>query len=176
MQRGQQYDQAYTIAFAAYPDEVGAKRTLDVLEQMERDGAIRVVDAAVLVKEADGKVKITDTSRHARRKALGAGAIAGGVLGLIFPPSLLVGAGLGAVVGGIVGALRHRDVFTNAEMKQAAEEMPPGTSAIVAVTEQRWLEQLQRAAAGYQRLVTQGLGAEVAASVTALETEETEET
>lgn len=158
-----------TVAFAEYPNETGAKQVLDTLEQMERDGAVHVVDAAVLVKEPDGKAKITDTARRSRRRSLGAGAIAGGVLGLIFPPSLLVGAGLGAAVGGIVGALRHRDAFSNAEMRQAAESMAPGTSAIVAVVEERWLDQLRKAAQGYDRLVTQGLEAEAAGTVTAVE-------
>lgn len=163
---------AYTVAFAVYPNEQGAKRTLDVLEQMEHNGTIHIVDAAVLVKQVDGKVKVTDTARHARRKALGAGTLIGGVVGLLFPPGILIGAGLGAAVGGIVGALTHRDAFKNATMKRAAEEMRPGTSAIVAVMEDRWLQTLEKAAEGYDRLMTQGLEAEAAASVTALEAEE----
>jgi uncharacterized membrane protein len=155
-----------TVAFAEYEDPDAAREALDTLQQMEKEGAIDIVDAGVIEKQDDGKAKITDTARHARRKDVGTGALVGGVAGVLFPPGLVASAAVGAVAGAVVGRLRHHDVFKNAEMKRAAEQMEPGTSALVAIVEQKWVSQLQTAAEGYTNLITEGMPPEAAASVT----------
>lgn len=158
-------EKAYTVAFAAYADPNTAKEKLNTLQQMEHEGVIDIMDAGVIVKGKDGKAKITDAAKHARHRDIGAGALIGGVAGLLFPAGVIVGAGAGAIAGGVVGRLRHKETFKNEQMQQAADQMPPGSSAIVAVVEDRWLEQLQAATRGYANLVTQEVDEEAAASV-----------
>jgi uncharacterized membrane protein len=157
-----------TVAFAQYPDPDTAKDALHTLQQMEKDGAIDVIDAGVIEKQADGKAKISDVQKHARRKNAGEGAIIGGVASLLFPPGLIAGVLVGGVAGGVVGRLRHHEVFKSKEMKQAAEQMPPGSSAIVAIIENKWLSELESATEGYENLITQSVDADAAASVTEL--------
>jgi hypothetical protein len=53
-------------------------------------------------------------------------------------------------------------------MKQAAAQMEPGTSAIVALIEQKWLEELETATEGYSNLIMQDVPPDAAASVTEL--------
>jgi uncharacterized membrane protein len=160
-----------TVAFAEFDDPTAAKNALRTLQQMERDGSIDVLDAGVVEKADDGKIKITDTAKHARRKDLGVGALVGGVVGVIFPPSIIASAAVGGAAGAIVGHLRHDSKFDTKEMKEAADKMEPGSSALVAVIEQRWMKQLQIAAEGYHHLFTQGVQPETAATMTTAVTE-----
>jgi hypothetical protein len=100
-----------TVAFAQYPDPDSAKDALQTLQQMEKEGAIDVVDAGVTEKQSDGKAKISDVQKHARRMNVGEGAIIGGVASLLFPPGIIAGAIVGGVAGEVVGRLRHHEAF-----------------------------------------------------------------
>ena len=155
-----------TVAFAEYPDPDSAKEALNTLQKMEREGAIDVIDAGVIQKQPDGKAKIMELQQHARRKNVGKGALIGGVASLLFPPGIIAGAVVGGIAGGVVGRMRHHPAFENKEMKQAAEHMSPGSSAIVAIVENKWLSELESAAEGYTNLITQSVDADAAASVT----------
>jgi uncharacterized membrane protein len=157
-----------TVAFAEYDDPDAARNALNQLQQMERDGSIDIVDAGLIEKQRDGKAKITDTAKHARRKDLATGALVGGVVGLLFPPGLIASAAVGGIAGEVVGRMRHHPAFNNQEMKDAAADMTPGTSALVAIVEQKWIQQLETAAEGYSNLITQGVPPDAAASVTAI--------
>jgi hypothetical protein len=58
------------------------------------------------VHTADGKVKIEETADPSGKTWGKRGAIAGGVVGLIFPPSMIAGALVGGAGGGIWGKFR----------------------------------------------------------------------
>ncbi|HWJ55142.1 MAG TPA: DUF1269 domain-containing protein, partial [Vicinamibacterales bacterium] len=91
----------------------------------------------------------------------------GGLIGLIFPPTLLGSAIVGGAAGGVIGKLKHR--HDRSEMKQQIEEtLPPGTSGVVAVVENRFLEQLDRTLEAAERVSKQAMDAE---TVKDLETE-----
>jgi uncharacterized membrane protein len=72
------------------------------------------------------------------------GGVAGAVIGLIFPPALLVsaavGAGIGAGAGATVKQLERRQVKADIE-----ETLPPGTSGIVVLFEERWVTEIESA-------------------------------
>ena len=72
------------------------------------------------------------------------GGVAGAVIGLIFPPALLVsaavGAGIGAGAGATVKQLERRQVKADIE-----ETLPPGTSGIVVLFEERWVTEIEGA-------------------------------
>ena len=77
------------VFVATYASEEGAGAAAKDFQAAQRDGAIDLIDAAVIVHAAaDGKVKIEETADPSGRKWAKRGAIAGGVVGLIFPPSL----------------------------------------------------------------------------------------
>ena len=74
------------------------------------------------------------------------GAVGGAVIGLIFPPALLASAAVGAGIGGGAGAIVDR--ATKNEIKAEVEEdMPPGSSGIVALFEARWVGDVEQALA-----------------------------
>ena len=71
-----------SLIAAFYRNETEAGEMLAQLKTMDKDGTVDIIDAAVMVKAEDGrKLKITETAELTAKK--------GGVLGIIFPPSIL---------------------------------------------------------------------------------------
>jgi uncharacterized membrane protein len=144
---------------AQFADPSMADRCLQQLKQMEKDGSIDLIDAAVLVKNPDGKLKIDELKELTTGKGARRGAIIGGIFGVIFPPSLLASAAIGAAAGGVLGRLRDEGM-KNEDLKAIGEDLPSGHSAIVAIVEDKWIEQFTRGVEGYDKLSRMSLDAE----------------
>lgn len=128
---------------AAFSSPEGAQEVMDDLKQGRKEGLIGIIDAAVVVKNADGKLKITDAKRRSRRtRGVITGGVVGGLIGLLAGP-----VGWAAVGGGAVGALAGR--LSNAPMRYTmqgiGESLPANSSAIVAVIEHTWIADLENA-------------------------------
>lgn len=154
------------IFIASYNGENGAAAALKDFESAERAGAIDLIDAAVIVHTADDKVKYDETADPSGKKWAKRGAIAGGLVGLIFPPSIIAGAVVGGGAGGIWGKIRDKG-FKDEDLKEIGESLPPGTSAIIAIAEDRVVEQLERGLAGYQKIARHAVSADAAAALVA---------
>jgi uncharacterized membrane protein len=161
------------IFVAAYETEKGAAAALKDFQAAHREGAIDLIDAAVIVHTAEGKVKFEETADPSGKKWAKRGAIAGGVVGLIFPPSIIVGAAVGGGAGGLWGKIRDKG-FKDEDLKDIGESLPPGSSAIIAVAEDRVLAQLESGLDGYEKISRQMVSAEAAAAIVA-EAEDTSE-
>ena len=154
------------IFVATYDTEDGAAAASKDFQAAQRDGAIDLIDAAVIVHTADDKVKIEETADPSGKKWAKRGAIAGGVVGLIFPPSIILSAAVGGGAGGVWGKIRDKG-FKDEDLKQIGNSLPPGSSAIIAVAEDRMVEQLERALAGYEKIAKHVVSAEAAAAIVA---------
>jgi uncharacterized membrane protein len=152
---------------AVYGDEVQAKQALKDFQTMHREGSIDLIDAAVIVHTAEGKVKFEETADPSGKRWAKRGAVAGGIVGLIFPPSIIASAIVGGGAGGIWGRVRDKG-FKDEELKEIGESMEPGTSAIIAIAEDRVIEQLERGLAGYQRIARHTMSAEAALAIAAV--------
>jgi len=91
-------------------------------------GVLDLADAA-LVSRADDA--ITPVQRHSHR-GWGKGAIAGAVVGILFPPSALGGAVVGAAGGGLVATLNRS--LDRHDIHEMGELMREGTIALVVLT------------------------------------------
>ncbi len=151
----------YEIMFATYGDEEGAGRAVEALKKLDDAKAIDIIDAATLVKDAEGKVSVTQESLPNVKKGLGIGALIGGAIGLLFPPSILAAAAVGADIGAGSAQLAKM-ALENDDLKAAAESLEPGTSAFIAVVENTWVSRLQDIIAGYENLALQTVDAEAA--------------
>jgi uncharacterized membrane protein len=157
----------YTLVVAAFEDEAAAGQALDALQEFEKAGTIDVLAAKAVSRDADGKVEIREVGVHTTGVGATAGVLVGGLIGLIFPPSLLGSAIVGGATGGVIGKLKHR--HDKSELKDEIERtLPPGTSGIVAIVENRLLEQLERTLAAAEKVSKQAVDAE---TVEALESE-----
>lgn len=157
---------------ASFEDSTKADVCLTVLKQMEKDGTIDILDAAVLSKQEDGKLKIEDVRELTPKKGRRRGAVIGGIFGIIFPPSILLSAVAGGVLGGLFGRFTDQG-WNNDDLKALGEELQPGHSAIIALVEDRWVAQASMAMAGYESLRTIALDANIAGAIASAGDDET---
>ena len=160
--------QATTVELfvAAYGDEKGAADALKDFQSAHRAGAIDLIDAAVIVHSADDKVHFEETVDPSGKKWAKRGAIAGGIAGLIFPPSIIASAAVGAAGGGVWGKVRDKG-FKDEDLKDIGASLPPGTSAIIVIAEDRVVEQLARGLEGYDKIARHLVSADAAAAIAA---------
>jgi uncharacterized membrane protein len=154
------------VFIAAYQSEDGAEAALKDFRAMHREGSIELIDAAVAVHTTDNKVKIEETADPSGKTWGRRGAIAGGIAGLIFPPSIIAGALVGGAGGGIWGKLRDKG-FKDEDLKAIGESLPPGSSAIIAIAEDHVVERLERGLEGYERIARHAVSADAAALIVA---------
>src|SRR6516165_12390302 len=147
------------VFVAAFGSEDEAGAALKDFKAADREGAIDLIDAAVIVHRADGKVHIEETADPSGKKWAKRGAIAGGLVGLIFPPSIVVGAAVGGGAGGIWGKVRDKG-FKDEDLKEIGESLPEGSSAIIAIAEDHVLDRLEKGIAGYERIARHAVSAE----------------
>jgi|SRR5437588_170643 len=163
------------VFVAAFGSEDEAGAALKDFKAMDREGSIELIDAAVIVHKADGKVHFEETADPSGKKWAKRGAIAGGLVGLIFPPSIIGAAAVGAAGGGIWGKVRDKG-FSDEELRQVGESIPPGGSAIIAVAEDRVVERLQSGIEGYRKISRHALSADASARLIAEVEDEPEKT
>ena len=157
-------DNPVQVIVAAFNDPDQAGWIMADLKQGKREGLVGIIDAAVVVKDAEGKIKITDSKRRSTKGFLTGGVI-GGVLGLLAGPVGLVALGTGAV-GALMGKMQGAPL--KAEMADIGSALVPNSSAIVAIIEHTWVSQLEEAlAAEGARIVQDALKADIAEQLNA---------
>jgi len=159
-------DNPVEVFIAAFGNETQAGVALKDFKTMNREGSIDLIDAVVLVRKTDGKVHFEETADPSGKKWAKRGAIAGGLVGLIFPPSIIAAAAVGGAGGGIWGKIRDKG-FKDEDLKAIGESLDPGTSAIIAIAEDRVVERLETGLAGYERIARHALSDEAAATIVA---------
>ncbi len=118
--------QIITIAF---DDARRADQMLDTLKEFEREGLLKLEDASVVVRDADGKVSYRTTNEL---PGAGAGALWGGLWGLLFGSILfvpLLGAATGAALGALGGAVGKAGL-DEAYKQQINDQLRPNTSML----------------------------------------------
>ena len=128
------------LIVAAFNDAEEAGRLLDDLKLGRRAGLIGIVDAAAVVKDSDGELKITNAKHRGRRGFFTGGAI-GGTLALLAGPLGWATAAGGGVIGALVGKVRN--VPFKASVEDLAESLSPDSSLLVALVEHRWVELIE---------------------------------
>ena len=149
------------LIVAAFQDEKAADEALKGLKQARKENLIRIENAAVLRKDQKGKLHIKETADMGGGKGAALGGVAGAAIGLIAGPALLVPVAVGALVGGLAAKLRDSG-FSDERLKKVGEGLKPGSSAIIAIVEHKWVEQVEKEMeeAGAD-LFTEALGADI---------------
>lgn len=155
------------LIVAAFAQETSAKEALKALKQAKKERLIGIMDAAVLSRDADGKLKIKDTMDVGGGKGAAFGGVVGAAVGIIGGPLLLIPAAVGALVGGLTAKLIQSG-FPKERLAQIGEALKPGQSAIIAVIEHKWVAEVQRMLAEAEAtLVTEALASDIAAQLDA---------
>jgi uncharacterized membrane protein len=111
----------------AYEDEFKAEEVRLTLAKLQQEHLIELEDAAVVVKNKDGQIKLKQAVNLTAAGAA-SGSFWGLLIGMLFLSPLL-GAVLGAAGGALGGALTDIGVDDNF-MRELGETMQPGTSAL----------------------------------------------
>lgn len=140
------------VIVAAFQNEKGAEDALQKLKEAEKEQVIDIDNTAVLRRDEDGKLHVTEARDMSGGKGAAIGGVAGAVAGLLAGP-LVLAAGAGALIGGLAAKLRDSG-FRDDRLKQLGEALTPGTSALVAVIEHTWVRDVEKLLADYGADVT----------------------
>lgn len=120
----------------------GANLAVKKLQDLENKDLLNIEDTLTVSKNAWDKLDVHETTGDSARKGAGVGALAGAVVGLIFPPSLLATTALGATVGAMTEVLRD-STFDDSYVKAMGDTLQPGQSMLIAVVDPQWEEEIQ---------------------------------
>jgi uncharacterized membrane protein len=121
------------LIVVTFDNEEEAGKVRETVRQLQRRDLISLDDSAVVVKDANGKVRV----ENELDRGVKIGAVGGGLIGLLlgsifFPISGLI---MGALGGALVG--RMTDLGVDGKfVKDVQEAMGPGTSAIFLIVRQ----------------------------------------
>jgi uncharacterized membrane protein/sporulation protein YlmC with PRC-barrel domain len=156
-QYGRKHDEQRQVEMIArvFDTPEGAAEALKFVTGLHQQGVARLLNAATVVKDADGEVHVRETKDLGPRRGRRFGAVVGGLLGLLAGPGgLIIGALAGAGTGGFAAKKIDRG-FSNAFLEAFQEMLKPGTSALIILVEHEWLHSLSGATAGLKGTVLQ---------------------
>ena len=128
---------AVFIYIGTYPSWAAAQADYDVVKDLHAAGAVGTYDAAVVTKDDGGNVHVNKDEMATRHGAWG-GAAVGALVGILFPPAIVVSGAVGAAVGGVSGHLWRG--MSRADVKELGDVIDDGQAALVIVGESK-LEQ-----------------------------------
>lgn len=130
------------LVVGSYDDTAAASHDYQALRSGQDAGGYEVIGAVVLDRDKDGKVQVKEHGDKSVGHGAAWGAGAGVVVGLFAPPLLAataVGAGIGAVLGKIKKGREEKKFGEDVD-----ELLAPGTSAVVAVVDDKWSDKVQQ--------------------------------
>lgn len=115
------------LVVITFENETEAEKVRDSLRQLQKSGRLSVEDAAVVVKDAEGKVHV----KNEVDSGVKWGAVGGSLLGLLLASVFFPVAGLviGAAGGAAVGALTDKGI-QKSFVKEVGDSLQPGNSAL----------------------------------------------
>ena len=128
----------------AFDNQDGAFQARDRLLDVQKRRMLQLADAAVVVRQQDGKVKVKHLTDLVGSGAFG-GAFWGLLIGLLFAVPWM-GVALGAAAGAAIGRLTDHGV-DDKFIKEVAETIQPGHSALFLLIHTgdlaMWLDELK---------------------------------
>jgi uncharacterized membrane protein len=126
-----------SLVYAVYDGEDTAKNAYAAMKDSQKQGVIHIDSFAVISKDQKGKVHVKSTQKKGAR----AGAVVGALVGVLGGP---VGVAAGAAAGGGIGYLTGNAAGIPREtINDIKASLVPGTSAIVAIIDERWASDLE---------------------------------
>src|SRR5579864_8439055 len=92
------------LIVAAYNDEQGASQALKQLQQAKKSGTISIKDAAVLKRDPNNRLHISESADKGAGSGAMIGGVAGAAVGLLAGPVGWAALG-GAAIGGLAAKL-----------------------------------------------------------------------
>ena len=155
------------VVIAAFEEERAADEVLSQLKEAKWAGLIGIQNAAVLRRDKKDKLHIKELKDWGGGKGAAFGGTLGAIVGVLTGPGILVAGAAGALIGGLAAKLRDSG-FSDERLKTVGASLKPGTSAIIAVIEHKWVAELEAemAEAGAD-VLTEAIAADVAGQLEA---------
>jgi uncharacterized membrane protein len=142
------------VLVATYPDEMAAREDYQVVKDAHSAGLVGSYDAAVITKDATGKVH-ENKDETATRHGAWWGIAAGAAVGVIFPPAVLGAAAVGGVIGGVSGHLAKG--MSRSDAKALGDFIDPGQAGLVVVGESKLEDAIKHAVTRAEKQTAQQL-------------------
>jgi uncharacterized membrane protein len=142
------------ILVATYPSEGAARDDYQVVKDAHAAGLVGSYDAAVVTKDASGKIH-EDKDETATRHGAWWGVAAGAAVGVIFPPAVLGAAAVGGVVGGVSGHLAKG--MSRSDAKELGDFIDPGEAGLIVVGEGKVEDAIKKAVTRAEKQTAQQL-------------------
>jgi len=130
------------LYIGTYVNETAARDDYEIVKDLHATGMVGTYDAAVLTKDAKGKVHENKDETTTRHGAWG-GAVVGALFGLLFPPAILGSAAVGAAIGGVGGHLWKG--LSRSDVKELGEFIDAGEACLLIIGESKIAEQIEKA-------------------------------
>lgn len=128
------------LVIRVFDDTHKADEALEFVEELRKQKTIKILNAAVLIKDQDGQVSIQDTREIDAKKGRLMGAITGGLVGLLAGPGgVVIGALAGLGAGGAAGKWIDEG-FDDKFLENLQQHLQPGKSALVLLMEHIWVQ------------------------------------
>jgi uncharacterized membrane protein len=131
------------VVVAAFQEENDADEVLRELKAAKWAGLIGIQNAAVIRRDQKNKLHIKEMKDWGGGKGAAFGGALGAIVGVLAGPGALAVGAAGALIGGLAAKLRDSG-FSDVRLKTVGESLKPGTSAIVAVIEHKWVAELEQ--------------------------------
>ena len=150
-------DQPLFVFVGAYSSREDAQADYEALREAHKVGLVGTYDAAVVHKDADGKVHV---HKHEKPTQHGAwtGAAVGAVVGILFPPSIIGAGVVGAGTGGLIGHLWRG--MSRSDVRELGEALDAGQAGLIVVGRSRVLEEAEKQLAHAERVLEKELAAD----------------
>lgn len=130
------------VMVATYSDEEMARYDYQQVKEAHAAGLVGSYDAAIITKDAKGKIH-ENKDETATRHGAWWGIAAGAAIGAIFPPSVIGTAAVGGVIGGVSGHLAKG--MSRSDAKELGDFIDPGEAGLVVVGENKIQEAIKKA-------------------------------
>jgi len=150
-------DEPVFLFLATYDTEADARLDYEAVKELHALGVVGTYDAAVITKDADGKVKV---SKHEKSTQHGAwtGVAVGAVASILFPPSLIVSAAAGGLAGGVIGHLWRG--MSRKDVMELGGLLDEGAAALVVIGKSTLEKALEKAVTRANRTVEREIKAD----------------
>ncbi|HET6317315.1 MAG TPA: DUF1269 domain-containing protein [Chloroflexota bacterium] len=131
-----------------------AQKALDYVRELEHQAGrpIHVREAAVLVRDSEGKARIQQSSQPGAGTGAAIGAVTGGLFALLGPLGLVASAAVGGAPGAIAGSKLDLG-FPDAFLKRLEDKLQPGHSALVLLVEHDQAQDLADSITKYENVM-----------------------
>ena len=144
---------------ASYDNVAEAEADYETVKAMYYEAGVgHAFDAAVLERDADGKVKVADKHEQSTRHGAWVGLAIGAVTAILPGIGLGVGAAVGAGVGAITGHIKGG--MSNDDLKELGSVLDAGEAGLIVIYATNMADQVAASIKAENRFVSEAIDAD----------------